>query len=303
MPILPEANLVPVFHHSVRSMLESSPGQPSNMPPVESSEGGSLTVEQAIANLTHPDLSLRYYAAWWLGKFRVSEPAAIDALIVALEDESDRTELGGYPLRRNAARALGKLSDRRAVSGLVRCLACEDFYVREAAAQSLGTLGDPTCIPDLLWLLQDGVEAARPVSGRPHLAQPCEALVEALGLLAPGTEWQPEAIARIQPFLSHPVDRLQYATTRAMYQLTHETVYGDRLIQALAASDINLRRVALSDLGAIGYLPAADAIASSAAENSFKLFSLKGLLERQVREATPLSEAAIKVMDLMDSLL
>lgn len=81
-----------------------------------------LTVEQAIANLRSPDLSLRYYAAWWLGKFRVREPAAVDALIAALEDEADRTELGGYPLRRNAARALGKLSDRRAVPGLICCL-------------------------------------------------------------------------------------------------------------------------------------------------------------------------------------
>lgn len=94
-----------------------------------------LTVEEAIANLHGTDLSLRYYAAWWLGKFRVSSSAVVDALIEALEDEADRTELGGYPLRRNAARALGKLGDKRAVPGLIRCLDCEDFYVREAAAQ------------------------------------------------------------------------------------------------------------------------------------------------------------------------
>ncbi|HIK41125.1 HEAT repeat domain-containing protein, partial [Thermoleptolyngbya sp. M55_K2018_002] len=79
----------------------------------EAAGAEALTVEQAIANLSHPDTSLRYYAAWWLGKFRVSDPAAVDALIAALRDESDRTELGGYPLRRNAARALGKLGDRR----------------------------------------------------------------------------------------------------------------------------------------------------------------------------------------------
>ena len=77
----------------------------------------ALTVEQAIANLHSSDLSLRYYAAWWLGKFRVRQPAAVDALIAALEDEADRTEMGGYPLRRNAARALGKLGDQRAVPG------------------------------------------------------------------------------------------------------------------------------------------------------------------------------------------
>ena len=101
-----------------------------------------LTVEQAIANLKSEDLSLRYYAAWWLGRFRVSQPAAVEALIAALEDEDYRTELGDYPLRRNAARALGKLGDRRSVPGLLRCLSCSDYYVREAAAQSLGMLGD-----------------------------------------------------------------------------------------------------------------------------------------------------------------
>ncbi|MCX7592813.1 MAG: HEAT repeat domain-containing protein, partial [Fischerella sp.] len=93
-----------------------------------------LTKEQALANLQSPDLSLRYYAAWWLGKFRVRDRAVVDALIVALEDEADTTEMGGYPLRRNAARALGKLGDTRAVPGLIKCLQCPDFYVREAAA-------------------------------------------------------------------------------------------------------------------------------------------------------------------------
>lgn len=287
-------------------MLESNSEQhlESASPSDSPTEAGSLTVEQAIANLTHPDLSLRYYAAWWLGKFRVRESAAVDALMAALTDESDRTELGGYPLRRNAARALGKLGDRRAVPGLIECLSCPDFYVREAAAQSLGMLGDPVAISTLLPLLEGGLAAAHPVPGRPHLAQPCEAVMEALGAIAPNTEWSTQAIERIQPFLSHPVQRVQYAATRAMYQLTGEATYGDRLVQALQGQDVNLRRVALSDLGAVGYLPAAEAIASAAAENSFKLFSLKGLLEHAVDPEHPiLSQDAIRVMSLMDTLL
>jgi phycocyanobilin lyase subunit alpha len=287
-------------------MLESNSEQRLDAPSSESSaEASALTVEEAIANLTHPDLSLRYYAAWWLGKFRVQDPLAIEALIAALDDESDRTELGGYPLRRNAARALGKLGDRRAVPGLVSCLSCADFYVREAAAQSLGMLGDSASVPHLLPLLAGGIAAAKPVPGRPHLAQPYEAVMEALGALAPDTVWQTDAIAQIQPFLEHSVPRVRYAATRAMYQLTGDAVYGDRLVQALRSEDINLRRVALSDLGAVGYLPAAEAIAHASTENSFKLFSLKGLLEHAVStpDATDLSDDAIKVMTLMDSLL
>lgn len=257
-----------------------------------------LTAEEALANLRGSDLSLRYYAAWWLGKHRISSSEVVDALIEALDDEADRTELGGYPLRRNAARALGKLSDQRAVPGLIRCLDCSDFYVREAAAQSLELLGDSAAIPALMPLLADGVAAAERVSGRPHLAQPCEAVMEALGTLQ-----ATEAIPLIEPFLDHPIKRVQYAATRAMYQLKRDDSYGKRLVKALQGDDVVLRRVALSDLGAIGYLPAAEAIAQSSAENSFKLMALKGLLEHQANSTNSISDGAIRVMNLMDSLL
>jgi phycocyanobilin lyase alpha subunit len=282
-------------------------GLPLADPTAEGTDAQCLTVEAAIAQLTHPDLSLRYYAAWWLGRFAAGNStaveAAVEALIEALTDESDRTELGGYPLRRNAARALGKLGDRRAVPHLVQCLESTDFYVREAAAQSLGMLDDESSVPALLPLLAGGVAAAQRVPGRPHLTQPCEAVLEALGNLAPGSPQQAEAIALIEPFLNHSLPRVQYAAARAMYQLTRSSRYGDRLVQALQSEDINLRRAALSDLGAVGYLPAAAAIAQAAAENSFKLFSLKGLLRYHLHAHDACSEDAIYLMSLMDQLL
>jgi len=62
---------------------------------------------------------------------------------------------------------------------------------------------------------------------------------------------------------------------------------------------VNLRRVALADLGAVGYLPAADAIARST-ENSFKIIALKGL-QHQIDEVSckqrppyPASEGKLK---------
>lgn len=264
----------------------------------------SLTVEQAIANLQGEDLGLRVYAAWWLGRFRVSSPAVIDVLITALEDEDDRTDAGGYPLRRNAARALGKLGDLRAVEALIRALECADFYVREAAAQSLEMLGDSSCIPRLIELLNDQVPGTLPAPEPPRLVQPFDAILEALGTLG-----AVDAIPDILPFLDHSIPRIQFAAARAMYQLTPEpqlaSQYGDRLIQALEHPDLQIRRAVLSDLGAIGYLSAADAIAETLAENSLKLISLKGLLEKQLQK-TPLpdlSPGAIKVMTLMDALL
>lgn len=148
--------------------------------------GPQLTPELAIANLQSPDLSLRYYAAWWLGKFRVNRADAVDALIAALQDEADRTELGGYPLRRNAARALGKLGDVKAVKSLIECLECSDFYVREAAAQSLAMLRDRTSAPALIKMLDGGVAEAVQVPGLPHLTQPYEAVLEALGCFVLG---------------------------------------------------------------------------------------------------------------------
>ena len=260
----------------------------------------TLTVEEAIADLTGEDTQARYYAAWWLGRFRVRLPAAIAALITALADTSDRSPDGGYPLRRNAARALGKLGDVTAVPALIDCLDCEDFYVRETAAQALGMLGDDSAIEALIKLLEGGVEAAQPIPGCPHLAQPYDATIEALGMLK-----ATEALAFIQPFLAHPLPLVQYATARALYQLTGEDQYGDRLVDALEGDKLQLRRAALADLGAIGYLPAAPAIAQTLAENSLKLISLKGILESEIQRTGTigLSKEAMAVMTLMDGLL
>jgi len=272
----------------------------SDSPPAGVAEGESLTVEQAIANLHCQDYSLRYYAAWWVGRFRVKEPAAIAALIAALEEESEQTKIGDYSLLRNAARALGKLGDKQALPALIHCLECADYYVREAAAQALEMLGDRDSIGPLMKLLDGGVAVAVRVPGKSHLVQPYDSVIEALGTLQ-----ATEAIPLISPFLEHSVERVQYAAARAMYQLTGERVYGERLVSALNGDNLQLRRSALMDLGAIGYLPGAQAISETLAENSLKLIALKGVLEHHLtqQESLSLSDEAIQVMDLMDSLL
>ncbi|NDJ18187.1 HEAT repeat domain-containing protein [Myxacorys almedinensis] len=266
--------------------------------PPEAHEAIPPEAHEAIANLRHEDLSIRYYAAWWLGKFRVRDVVAVDALIAALDDDANRTAMGGYPLRRNAARALGKLGDKRAVAALIRCLDCSDFYVREAAAQALEALGDASCISALLSLLDGGVDAAQFAPGLPHLVQPYEAVIEALGTLH-----ATEAVEQIRPFADHGVERVRYAAMRSLYQLTHDPYYAEHLVGALSSSEVQLRRSALADLGAIGYVPAASAIAQAPVENSFKLLALKGLLGHHLSENDAHSEAAIRLMTLMDTLL
>lgn len=272
--------------------------------PANTQDDGLLTVDQAIANLQGDDLGLRVYAAWWLGRFRVRSKPAIQVLITALQDEDDRTAAGGYPLRRNAARALGKLEDREAVPPLIKALSCTDFYTREAAAQALERLGDERAVPTLLQLLHQELPGTEPAPEPPQLPQPFDAIIEALGALGTAA-----TALDIQPFLEFGVPRIEFAAARALYQLTADPQvaqqYGDRLVQGLSHPDLRLRRAALTDLGAIGYFPAAQAIANTRAENSVKLIALKGLLEVQLRKLPlpKLSPEAQSVMALMDELL
>jgi phycocyanobilin lyase alpha subunit len=161
-------------------------------------------------------------------------------------------------------------------------------------------LGDNSCVPYLLELIKHPHPNAIADKEPEH---PYDAFLEALGTLQ-----AVEAIPYILPFLEHPIPKVQYAAARAMYQLSEPDVanqYGDRLITALSNQDLQLRRTVLSDLGAIGYLGAAEAIGNTMAENSLKLISLKGLLEKQIPLAIPpnLTDGAIRVMELMDNLL
>ena len=273
-----------------------------NTEPEEIQYAEPLTVDQAIAHLKGEDGSLRFYAAWWFGKFKVVTPEIIRLLTEALSDEDDRTPEGGYPLRRNAARALGKLGALEAVGALIEALECSDYYVREGAAQSLEMLGDEKAIGPLTALLNGGLiaDSSELIAQQPDASEPYDSVLEALGTLK-----AIEAQSKVEVFLKHPTPRVQYAAARAMYQLTGETQYGDRLIVALMGPDLQLRRAALMDVGAIGYLPAAEAISQTLAENSLKLISMKGLLEFQVRNNPEgaRSAGAVRVMDLMDGML
>lgn len=258
-----------------------------------------MTIAKAMEQLRSPDLSLRYYAAWWLGKMRVQE--SVDALLEAINDSEDRTELGGYPLRRNAARSLGKLGNPKAIPALVNALGCEDFYVREAAAQAIeeiathaqGYIAAQVAIPALTSLLSDHSNS--------DLNQPYEAVLEALGRLRSRSVQN-----LVEPFLAHAVSRVRLAAARSMYGLTGDPKFAELLMAALSSMDVNIRRVALTDLGEIGYLAAALAIAQTQTENSFKLFALKGILDANLPNIEHDGELLAKlqqVMLLMDDLL
>ena len=219
-----------------------------------------LSPETAIAALNDSDNQIRYYAAWWLGKHQVQSGCA--ALCEALKDERYRTDAGGYPLRRQAARALGHLKNPQAVPALLEALDCEDLRLREAAIQALAAIGDTRAIPLLLNLLQSSKE------------QPLEVLIEALGTF---NVWQARPL--VEPFLDHASERVQCATARYLYLLTQEPQYIERIVKNLSHDNMYLRWAAAFDLGAIGHLEAARAIIEAKLSNSLKLLNLKRILE------------------------
>ncbi len=83
----------------------------------------------------------------------IGEPA-IEPLTAALENEDPA-------VREAAADTLGDIGDSRAVDPLARALDDEDDAVREAAAEALGAIADPQAIPPLTDALDDEKRAVR----------------------------------------------------------------------------------------------------------------------------------------------
>jgi phycocyanobilin lyase subunit alpha len=254
---------------------------------------------------------------------RVKE--SVSALLLALEDREDRTELGGYPLRRNAARALGKLGESEriaeAIPALIEALKCDDFYVREAASQSIEEIvssSEASSSEAMRQLAQVAiaplVELLQVENALTSLTQPFEAILEALGRLKAKS-----AESIIESFLGHSLPRIRFAAARSMYGISLgsslKSKYAEILVAGLSNPDINLRRTVLTDLGEIGYLPAVEAIANCQAENSFKLFALKRILEANLVTDSSLGSSLdsvaqelndrrlVQVMEYMDELL
>ncbi|MFS8894679.1 HEAT repeat domain-containing protein [Synechococcus sp. O70.1] len=274
----------------------------SPVAPPDSYPSADLTPAGQIAKLRYGDPGERYYAAWWLGRMRVRE--GIPALIEALADETDRTAQGGYPLRRNDARALGKLGSPAAIPALKEALRCSDGQVVAAAAQALVEIAlanfldrDPAQLEDLGGALLQGLRRAEQGLQTENLAA-LEALIEALGQLQVSSALEP-----IRLYQDHPSLRLQCAAGQACYRLTGDPTFLEPLLSLLAHPNVHLRRAALLDLGASGYLPAAPAMARAAVEANLKLLALKQLVEVSLRRGKEDGTNLHQVLRLIDELL
>lgn len=268
--------------------------QPAEGEPIDEAEA-----LRRLADTTDP--SGQYYAAWWLGKQRSTHPEAIVLLRAALRLRCERQHGSGVDenaVARNAIRALGKLGSaaQGALNDLVAIVDDPDYGLREASARALGELKVLEAVEPLLSRLRSGPETAgRLEPGLPQLAEPCEAMLEALGDI--GCASTP-VLSVLKLYVEHPWPVVSSAACRALLQLTQDDRWGHRLLALLQHPQLQVRRAVLMDLGATGWQPAAGPIAATLAENSLKLVALKGLVE-----ASAPGSADREMLDLMDSLL
>jgi phycocyanobilin lyase alpha subunit len=262
--------------------------------------GEPISEAEALRRLRQTDdQSLQYYAAWWLGRMRSRHPDTVPLLRSALRQRQPRDPGAGVEhnaVARNAARALGKLGDPSVVPDLLAALDDEDDGLREAAARALGELGAAAAVEPIVARLASGLEGAgSPQPNSPKLREPCEALIEALGDIGVA---RAAVLAVIQPFTDHERPLIRSAAARALLQLTAEQRWGEALLALLEHPQLQVRRAALMDLGAVGWRPALEPIRATLAENSLKLIALRGLVERGTGEP---GEAAL--LAAMDNLL
>jgi phycocyanobilin lyase alpha subunit len=134
--------------------------------------------------------------------------------------------------------------------------------------------------------------------GTPRLQEPCDALLEALGQIGVADA---AVLAVIRPFVGHERPLIRSAACRALLQLTGEAHWGEQLVALLQHQQLQVRRAALMDLGAAGWRPALEPIATTLAENSLKLIALRGLAEHPGASAR--DAGTVAVLDAMDALL
>lgn len=275
--------------------LAAAPAGGGSPEPSPHAAGEPISEAEALRRLRQTeDQSSQYYAAWWLGRMRSRHPEAVPLLQAALRQRQPRDPAAGVEhnaVARNAARALGKLGDANAIPDLLATLDDEDDGLREAAARALGDLRAQEAIAPLCARLASGPSGAgAPLPNSPRLREPCEALIEALGDIGLASDG---VLSVIEPFADHDRPLIRSAACRALLQLSGDPRWGERLLELLQHPQLQVRRAALMDLGAVGWRPALEPIRATLAENSLKLIALRGLAERQPNSVHGGSDSAV----------
>jgi HEAT repeat protein len=190
--------------------------------------GDVSVVESLIAALKDDDWLVRETAAKALG--RICDEKAVEPLIEAME--------GNWPALWTVAEALGQHGDARAVRSLTTAIQAsnEDKYVRDAAVEALGLIGEPIQ-ESLVAVLRTQDEASR------------QRAIEALGQMRDARNLTPliEALRHGEPYHVH------HGAMQALIRLGETAV--DPLVEVLSNSsdyDAFARQRAANALGQIG---------------------------------------------------
>jgi HEAT repeat protein len=114
---------------------------------------GKTTVDRWGKTVDRGKRSARLNAAEALGK--IGNERAVEALIKAVEDDPDDV------VQWIAIEALGKIGDTRAVEPLIEALEKWDMTKRMAAAEALGKIGDTRAVEPLIKVLSDSNQDVR----------------------------------------------------------------------------------------------------------------------------------------------
>jgi len=104
-------------------------------------------VHLLIVALRDDEKTVRWEAAKALG--RIGDPRAVHPLIAALRDDC-------VFVRGEAVEALGKIGDRDAAQPLISALKSSDNDIRLKAAEALGKIGDTKALRPLVAIVKDG---------------------------------------------------------------------------------------------------------------------------------------------------
>ena len=213
------------------------------------------------------DVALKYHAIWWLGKNKVQEAQRI--LCEVLNEDHDRTELGGYPLRRQAARSLGMLANPQAVQSLINSLNTSDLRLQEASILALRSINDSRVAPTLIEYLK-----------APSSSKPMEALIEALAAFE---IWEVEKL--IRPYLNDNSKRIQGAAGVYFYRMTRDQEYLKNIINNLSDQNAFLRQSAAFDLAQCHDASLDEKVTTAKLPNNVKMAVLKQILELYIAES------------------
>ena len=218
--------------------------------------------QSAIKALENEDAGIRYHAAWWLGKNRVE--SAVPRLIECLKDDKDQTSVGGFPLRRQAARSLGLINDISCTPYLLETFQTNDTQLHEASLRALIEINNPACVGTLTAYLDKNIKD-----------KPMEALIEAL------TAYEVWGVnKKIELFLTSSSERIASAAAAYFYKYTGEIYYLNKIHLCLKHSNRFVRQSATFDLAKIGAIASTESILKAEIPNNIKMYSLKSILNK-----------------------